>query len=209
MIKWGPLKGWSNCLHVQPHEGSSNRGEEHPTHELQAKARLEHIVRQNFSVIWRLARRWGLSSADADDVAQRAVLIAAKRLSDIEPGRERAFLCSTTLHLASKVHRSAYVRAEDNVETWEHFGSEAPNPEELLQERRGRAELDAILAELPGLLRAVFVLFELEFLTQAEIADTLQIPPGTVASRLRKAREMVAASIERSVNQSRKMGMGR
>jgi RNA polymerase sigma-70 factor (ECF subfamily) len=38
-------------------------------------------------------------------------------------------------------------------------------------------------------LRAVFVLYELEDFTMAEIARTLELPPGTVASRLRRARE--------------------
>jgi RNA polymerase sigma-70 factor (ECF subfamily) len=39
----------------------------------------------------------------------------------------------------------------------------------------------------------VFVLFELEEMTMAAIAETLQIPPGTVASRLRRARERFEA----------------
>jgi len=38
-------------------------------------------------------------------------------------------------------------------------------------------------------LRAVFVLFELEEMSTPEIADLLEIPTGTVASRLRRARE--------------------
>ena len=37
-------------------------------------------------------------------------------------------------------------------------------------------------------LRAVFVLYELEEMTMAEISETLELPPGTVASRLRRAR---------------------
>jgi RNA polymerase sigma-70 factor (ECF subfamily) len=38
-------------------------------------------------------------------------------------------------------------------------------------------------------LRAVFVLFELEEMPTAEIAEALELPTGTVASRLRRARE--------------------
>ena len=54
-----------------------------------------------------------------------------------------------------------------------------------------------MLAELPLELRAVFVLYELEQMTMAEIAESLALPPGTVASRLRRARssfEALAAS---------------
>ncbi len=163
-------------------------------------------MRDNFPIIWRLARRWGLSAADADDLAQGAVVVASRRLAEIQPGRERAFLCRTALHLAANARRSQRARPEDHVETWDDHTSELPDPEALLQQRRARAELDSILAQLPEPFRAVFVLFELELLTQIEIADALEIPQGTVASRLRKAREIVAASIERSVHRSNKIG---
>jgi RNA polymerase sigma-70 factor (ECF subfamily) len=43
----------------------------------------------------------------------------------------------------------------------------------------------------------VFVLFELEGMTMAEIATSLDVPPGTVASRLRRARELFAAAVSR------------
>ena len=48
--------------------------------------------------------------------------------------------------------------------------------------------LQRVLNELP-ILQAVFVLYELEELTMAEIATTLELPPGTVASRLRRSRD--------------------
>jgi RNA polymerase sigma-70 factor (ECF subfamily) len=50
---------------------------------------------------------------------------------------------------------------------------------------------------MPIDLRAVFVLYELEQLTSAEIAELLQIPPGTVASRLRRARESFESCVAR------------
>jgi RNA polymerase sigma-70 factor (ECF subfamily) len=156
-----------------------------------------------------LARRWGLSSADADDVAQMTVVVAGRRLEEIAPGCERAFVCRTALHLASKARRKQHLRAEQSDVNWEELGSAAPDPEQLLQRQRDRAELDAILGDLPENLRAVFVLFELELLTQVEIADTLRIPQGTVASRLRRAREAVAASIERNVQRNNRIGVCR
>jgi len=58
-----------------------------------------------------------------------------------------------------------------------------------IDDRRARALLDALLASMPLDLRTVFVLYELEELTMAEIARALDLPAGTVASRLRRARE--------------------
>jgi RNA polymerase sigma-70 factor (ECF subfamily) len=49
--------------------------------------------------------------------------------------------------------------------------------------------LDEILEGLPMDLRAEFVLAEIEEMTAAQIATMLELPPGTVASRLRRARE--------------------
>jgi RNA polymerase sigma-70 factor (ECF subfamily) len=51
-----------------------------------------------------------------------------------------------------------------------------------------------VLATLELDLRAVFVLYELEEMTMAEIAVTLELAPGTVASRLRRAREAFEAA---------------
>ena len=57
-----------------------------------------------------------------------------------------------------------------------------------LREQRARELLDEILEQMGGDLRAVFILHEFEQMSMAEIAVSLEIPPGTVASRLRRAR---------------------
>ena len=68
-----------------------------------------------------------------------------------------------------------------------------------LLEAEARRVLDRILASMAEDLRDVFVMAELEEMTMADIAVALEIPPGTVASRLRRARawfEQAAASID-------------
>jgi RNA polymerase sigma-70 factor (ECF subfamily) len=57
--------------------------------------------------------------------------------------------------------------------------------------------LDRVLAAMPLDLRAVFVLYELDGFTMAEIAENLDLSPGTVASRLRRGREQFDARVER------------
>ena len=56
---------------------------------------------------------------------------------------------------------------------------------------------DDLVARLPEDARPVFVLFELEGMTMVEIASCLDIPPGTVASRLRRAREVFSTFVSR------------
>ncbi len=78
----------------------------------------------------------------------------------------------------------------------EQFSSErashavVDNPEELLERRQTRALLDEVLETMPLPQRSVFVLFELEGMTTPEIAESLDLPLGTAASRLRRAREL-------------------
>jgi RNA polymerase sigma-70 factor, ECF subfamily len=147
------------------------------------------FARQYFDFVWRVLRRLGLSTADADDAAQSVILIATQRLADIEEGRERAFLFRTASFVASREHRTRRRRPEDSVADLDDRESADGDPETLLAARRARERLDAVLRQMPQDLRAAFVLFEIEGLSKDEVALALEIPPGTAASRLRRARE--------------------
>ena len=70
-------------------------------------------------------------------------------------------------------------------------------PDAALERERARALLDDVIAALPEDTRPVFVLYELENMTMAEIATCLELAPGTVASRRRRGREAFAASVAR------------
>jgi len=160
-------------------------------------SRKEEFVRGQYAFVWRVLRRAGLSPADADDAAQRVFLIATERLGDIASGSERAFLFRTAAHVASKTHRAHRRRPEapglDDADT----AADAPTADELVDQRRARALLDGILAELPAELSAIFVLFDVEGLKKSEVAEALGIPPGTVASRLKRARDEIEARVVR------------
>lgn len=150
------------------------------------------LVRQHFDFVWRLLRRLGLPESDADDAAQQVFLVAVTKSSQIMPGSERAFLYGCAVNKAAKwwagQRRRLQVVSLDSlnpVETPQVVG----DVEEALDRREARARLDAILDQLPTELRVVFVLFEVEQLSTVEIAGILQTPRGTIASRLRRARE--------------------
>jgi RNA polymerase sigma-70 factor, ECF subfamily len=152
-------------------------------------ARVEGFVRQHIRFVWRLARHWGLSHEDADDVAQTVMITAVRLFDAIEPGRERAYLYRVTRNHARKAYRTRERRREEVTEDFSLRPAPEPQPEALLERRRAYDELCRILGRLPEKLREVFVLFELEGWTQSEISAGLGIAQGTVASRLRRARE--------------------
>ncbi len=162
--------------------------------------RAEDFARAHVDFAWRVARRLGLAPADAEDVAQKAMLIATSKVDLVNAGSEQAFVFSTVANLVSKVFRARKRRPEEPEEAAEEPIDHDQNPERLLEQRRARATLDAILAALPPDLRAAFVLFEIEEFSQPEIAVALGIPVGTVASRLRRAREeFTRVAVQRGV----------
>ena len=77
------------------------------------------------------------------------------------------------------------------------IADDAPGPEEVLLESEARDALDATLADMTDDLRVVLVLVEIEGLSVADLAASLDVPAGTAASRLRRAREAFTASARR------------
>jgi RNA polymerase sigma-70 factor (ECF subfamily) len=137
--------------------------------------------------IWRLLRRLGVNTEKADDAAQHVFLVAAEKLQLIKKGSERAFLFGTAMRVARMHLRTErrWVLEED----MDLRGSQAPRLEEVVQHRRAVELMDKVLTSMDLELRTVFILFELEGLTTPEIAALAEIPLGTAASRLRRARE--------------------
>jgi RNA polymerase sigma-70 factor (ECF subfamily) len=150
--------------------------------------RFEHIHSRYCDGVWRYVRRLGLTAAEADDAMQQVFLVVAQRLSTIRSESERSFVYEVASRVASEVRRRAARRYEVGAPT-DTLEAPLSHPDDMLEEQRRRRLLDDVLQAMPAELREVFVLFELEELSMKEIAAVLGIPPGTVASRLRRARD--------------------
>ena len=155
-----------------------------------SEARFRALVADHFDFVWRSLRGLGVSHGGADDAAQQVFLVLLGKLGTLEPGRERSFLFGTAVGVAANARRAESRRREVlDEEALAQKADTTRGPEELLSERQARAVLDGILRAMPMDLTSVFVLFELEGLTMAEIRGGAYLAPGTVASRLRRARE--------------------
>lgn len=160
--------------------------------------RVRNVVDRHYDFVWRTLQHLGLTEANAEDGAQQVMCVLARRIEEISPGAETAFLLSTAMRVASEARRSARRRPPaSDVTELDDLISEAPTSEELVDQRRAREVLAKIIDAMPEELRMVFVLFEIEELTTPAIAEMLDIPPGTAASRLRRAREMFRATVAR------------
>ena len=165
------------------------------------RARLERIFNAHHAAVWRALRRRGLSVEAADDATQETFLLALDRISDIRQESERAFLIGTALRVAHSLGRKT-VRWELD-EDMDQRSSAVRDTDEA----RADVQLcDLVLSKVDPDLVEVFVLYEVEGLTSPEIADLLSIPLGSVASRLRRAREQFRAAAERIEKSVRKEG---
>ena len=159
---------------------------------------LRGLFECHYASIWRLLRRLGVPQAKLDDAAQEVFWVAARRLSDIEPGREHPFLYGVALRIASNlIRRSSPMRCSD-LDQFPHLVDQRPSPEEQLQQRQMRQLLDEVLDCMPEDLRTIFVLHEIEGLEVRQVAELVEIPVGTASSRLRRAREEFSAIAKRA-----------
>jgi RNA polymerase sigma-70 factor (ECF subfamily) len=168
-------------------------------------ARIEALFTAHYDRVWRTLRRLGLPSGEADDAAQEVFMVALRRLDDIDPARARAFLSGVAVRVAADHRRHARRHPELPTEdvVLALRADPGPDVDERMDAARRRARLDALLDTLDDELRQVIVLHELEALTMAEIAAALELPPGTVASRLRRARERLEAAAARLAARTR------
>jgi RNA polymerase sigma-70 factor (ECF subfamily) len=173
------------------------------------EARLRSMVQQHFDFIWRSLRALGLSAASADDACQQVFIIASRKLELIAAGSERSFLFATARGVAANARRANIRNREDADErALEGEIDRAPDPEQVATRNEAKRLLEMILAGMAEDVRTVFVLFELEGMTTAEIAELLALPMGTVASRLRRAREHFEAETARVQAQASRVHAG-
>ena len=134
----------------------------------------------------RLAAHVLHGDGDAEDLAQEAFVRAFQRLGSFRGrGRFSAWLFSLTVRLCLDRRRSARFRREVPADAAPNAVSNAVSPDASPDTR---LLIDALLDRLTPPLRAALVLRELEGFEYDEIAEMLQIPVGTVRSRLHAAR---------------------
>ena len=159
--------------------------------------RLSTMFHHHYDFVWRSVRRLGVSPEAVDDATQEVFVVASRKLDAIEAGKEKAFLFGAAIRVASDSRRARSRRRQEPADDQPEPIDATPAAGELVDQKRARELLDGLVGQLPEDTRPVFVLFELEGMTMAEIASCLDLPAGTVASRLRRARELFAAHVAR------------
>jgi RNA polymerase sigma factor (sigma-70 family) len=155
------------------------------------KPNRDEVIEGDIEAMRRYARSLARNSENADDVVQEALVRAIERRQTFEPGRNRR------RWLLSIVHNVFVSRKRREAVEARHNDSFAESMMARLDAEQGRhvklAQIASAFAALSEQHRAVLHLIAVEELSYQEAADILDLPIGTVMSRLSRARASLRA----------------
>jgi RNA polymerase sigma-70 factor, ECF subfamily len=159
------------------------------------RAAMDALLRRHHERIWAICRRMAGNDADAADATQEALILIVRRLGTFD-GRSRfttwAHRVTTNACLDELRRRGRRPRVPLPDDDEERHGVLADPGGEMDQAVVNRLALDDALVLLPEEFRAPIVLRDLGGHDYADIAAILDIPPGTVRSRIARGRRRLA-----------------
>lgn len=145
---------------------------------------VEQLVRDHHAELYRYAYRLTGAVADAEDLTQQTFLIAQTSIPHLRDGaaaRKWLFTVLRNTWLKSRRKRQPTPAASLEIDV-------DSVPQELPTEEIDQEGLQTALDQLPEEFKLVLLLFYFEECSYQEIAQRLDIPPGTVMSRLSRAK---------------------
>src|SRR5229473_3099688 len=175
---------------------------EHEAAQADRRCEFEKHLTDCGPLAYRVARGVLRNTADAEDVAQEALLRAYRQFERLrDRNRFRAWLVRIAFRLALDRLRSGKRRQQrDTLWSQPEYQPSATNAEDLAASNEFQAHLENALAELPEKLRLVLLLAAMEGHTIDEIAAMLGISTGTVKSRIFYARRQLAEKLRCHAN---------
>jgi RNA polymerase sigma-70 factor (ECF subfamily) len=172
-----------------------------PLAEPEADLEVRTIYREHGRFVWLSLQRLGIHPSDLDDIAQDVFMIVHRRLDTFDRrARVSTWLFGICMRVAANYRR----RRRWTREVLSN-GSEDDRPatltaaDDILVRREQRDLAERALNRLEVAKRATFVMFELESLSCLEIADLMNVPVGTVYSRLHSARRQLEKHLSREL----------
>lgn len=168
-------------------------GEGHDQH------RFNALILPHMDAAYNLARWLTKNPDDASDVVQESYLRALKFFGSYRGGVARAWLLTivrnTSLNWLTQNLNQKTVPLPDTNNEDENVGQELvddkADPEFDLIQKQAAATMDQLIGALPVKYREVIILREIEELSYKEIAEIIDMPIGTVMSRLARARKAI------------------
>jgi len=157
--------------------------------------RFEDIALPHLAAAYNLARWLVHNDQDAEDVVQESFMRAFKSFNGYYGGNSRAWLLTivrNTCYTWLQKNR-VLILADPIDEKLDELGLDFADPEMLLLRSVDAQIVRGALSELPVEFREVVVLREMEGMSYKEIANVVDLPLGTVMSRLARGRKRLQA----------------
>jgi RNA polymerase sigma-70 factor (ECF subfamily) len=151
--------------------------------------RFDDVYENHVDFVWRSLRRLGVADAGVEDAVQDVFVVVHRRLAEFEGRSTMKTWIFGILYRVASDHRRLVRRKGDHEPLSPAIADARPLPDAVLEVGDALRSLDAALARIDPLRRAVLVMSDIEGLTAPEIAEALSIKPNTVYSRLRVARQ--------------------
>ena len=163
----------------------------------------EELVRRHARRVYNLCYRFTGNSTDAQDLSQEVFLRIYRTLASYRPayGAFPTWLTSVTRNLlVDHYRRTRHDRVTDSIDdampVLEEKHSQARTPDRLAEASELSAQLQRGLARLSPELREAVILRDLQGLEYNEIQAVLEVPEGTVKSRINRGRIELARVLE-------------
>lgn len=147
---------------------------------------IEELVREHHALLYRYAYRLTHSAVDAEDLTQQTYLIAYEKLEQLRnPAAAKSWLC-TIFQRTFWEHQKKYPAFSSFEQIHEPLQIEESTAIDLDEER-----LQNSLDLLPEEYRSAVILFYFQELSYKEIATALDVPIGTVMSRISRGKSLL------------------
>jgi RNA polymerase sigma-70 factor (ECF subfamily) len=154
-----------------------------------------HYVLPEVDVLYRVARTLTGQPADAEDLVQETLLRAYRSMDRFDGQHPRAWLLTILRNAEHNRHRCRRPHLLDDpdqaLDTLCDQHGDNGNPEHVIVDRCFAAEVEDAFTALPDKYRQVVAIVDVEGLGYADAAEALDIPVGTVMSRLHRARKRI------------------
>lgn len=156
---------------------------------------FEEIYQEQAGYVYNLALRMTGNPADADDVYQEVFIRVHRFLATYRGDGIKTWLRRITTNVfCTQVKKKQRETPEEEVGA--ELATVEGEPGALLEDRELGEKLTVALDSLGTVMRAAMILRGVEGLSYQEIADLLEIPVGTVRSRLSRARLQLLSKLE-------------
>jgi RNA polymerase sigma-70 factor, ECF subfamily len=172
-----------------------------------ADAEFTALVERQSRFVFRVAYAVLLNGYDAEDAVQETFLKLYRNRGWQQAGNERAFLARVAWRVAVDLRRHLSLKASaiSEIEPVDAAPSTLPSPDEAMVGSAEQALVHTMIDALPEELRVPLVLSTFEELTSREIGRALDIPEGTVRTRLLRARQILRQKLVAMQTKRREM----